>query len=161
MLGIPPICDFCLFVGKPHLRSQLLPFLCLLPRLARALRAGTPFLSPLSFERPTCLSHGRRSWSLQEALCGGCGRHLHKSAIRKDRKSRLPRVTCGQGGRAADGEDPPLHAPTPGQQVVLQTAGKVPTCSSDPFLNHCPLSTPLPLQPCPTCASSPPCGTPA
>lgn len=85
VLGIPPVCDFLPpSPGKPRVRSQPLPVLCPGPRpcaghVAGALRVGTPFPPLLFFGRPTCLFHGRRSWLLQEALCGECGRHLRKS----------------------------------------------------------------------------------
>lgn len=85
VLGIPPVCDFLPPPpGQPRVRSQLLPILCPRPQpcaghVAGALRVGTPFLPSLFFGRPTCLFHGRRSWLLQEALCGECGRHLRKS----------------------------------------------------------------------------------
>lgn len=83
-------------MSQPRLRSQPLPFLCPPadsgPAAGRGLRVGTLLPPPLSFARPTCLSPGRRSWSPREALCGGCGRHLHKSATRRDGRSGPQRV---------------------------------------------------------------------
>lgn len=108
-LGIPPICDFLPPPpGKPHVRSQLLPVLRPLARpwaghTAGALRVGTLFPPPLSFGRSTCLFHGRRSWLLQEALCGERGRHLRKSAIGKDRSQghRKGQEQAGASGSTA------------------------------------------------------------
>lgn len=87
---------------------------------------GTPFLPPLSFARPTCLSPGRRSWSPREALCGGCGRHLRKSATRRDGQSGPQRVTR-----------PPERTPVlrPGL-VSGQSANGRPSVIAGPFLKH-------------------------
>lgn len=67
-----------------RLRSQPLPFLCPPadsgPAAGGGLRAGTLRPPPLSFNETHVFISGLEPQSSREALCGGCGRHLRKSA---------------------------------------------------------------------------------